>query len=181
MKEIWRDIKGYKGFYQVSNYGRIKSLDRLIRHRIGVFSNLKERILKPLFVGRTREQKKVELHKNSLGKMFLISRLVATAFIPNPLNKPQVNHIDNNPGNNKVENLEWVTAVENMQHSVRQERNAYGERNGLSKLKEKDIVSIRKLYKNFSRIFNTYTLAKIYEVDQSSISLIVNKKIWKHI
>jgi len=89
--------------------------------------------------------------------------------------------VSNNPGNNKVENLEWVTAVENMQHAVKQGRIACGERQGLSKLKKQDVINIRNVYSKFSRNSNTNTLAKQYKVGQAVIWEIVNNRNWKHI
>lgn len=93
MEEIWKDIEGYEGLYQVSNMGRVKSLKNDI-------------ILKPYIL---RGYEKVLLYKNKKRKHFQIHRLVAMAFIPNPDNKPQVNHKDENKTNNCVDNLEWCT------------------------------------------------------------------------
>ena len=112
MNEIWRDVVGYEGLYQVSNLGRVKSLNY---HIYG-----KERILKPgnssggYFV--------VSLCKNSKRKPFYIHRLVATAFIPNPNNKPEVNNKDENKTNNRVDNLEWMTSKENINFGTHNER-----------------------------------------------------------
>ena len=94
MEEIWKDIEGYEGLYQVSNLGRVRSLRRNIILRQSIERNGYERIL---------------LYKNKGYKHFLIHRLVATAFIPNPNNLPQVNHKDENKLNNCVDNLEWCT------------------------------------------------------------------------
>ena len=100
MEEIWRDIDGYEGLYQVSNKGRVKSL------KYG-----KERILRPGW--KTGGYLFVILCKNGNQSKQRIHRLVAQAFIPNPNNKPQVNHLDENKKNNCVDNLEWATAKEN--------------------------------------------------------------------
>lgn len=108
-EEFWKDIKGYEGLYQVSNLGRVKSLKRG-----------SERILKP----RVKSSGYIEvvLYKNSKPKNIRVNRLVAQTFIPNPEDKPQVNHIDEDKTNNMVSNLEWVTAKENMNHGTRNER-----------------------------------------------------------
>lgn len=113
MEEIWRDIVGFEDYYQISNYGRVKSLKKKTRN--GHCKNdkiLKERIDKKGYVhyalkkdGKTYEKK--------------AHRLVAEAFIENIYNKPQVNHIDGNKRNNYVENLEWVTNGENQAHSYK--------------------------------------------------------------
>ena len=109
MKEIWKDIKEYKGLYQVSNLGRVKSFPRKGTH------TTQERILK--FGKTNKDYVIVILKKNNINKAFSIHRLVAQSFIPNLENKPQVNHIDGNKKNNNVNNLEWCTNLENRQHA----------------------------------------------------------------
>jgi len=116
--EEWKDIKGYEGLYQVSSYGRIKSIDRPIPYK---GRSDKNRIIKGKMKVPTTTDKgylKVTIFKNGKGKTREIQRIVAETFIPNPLNKEQVNHIDGNKTNNHVENLEWATVHENMWHSV---------------------------------------------------------------
>ena len=100
MEEIWKDIDGYEGLYQISNLGNVKSLN--YRNQ-GI-----ERILTPKCNNAGRLW--VELARNGDRKPMLIHRLVAMAFIPNPNGYPQVNHMDENPKNNRVDNLEWCTA-----------------------------------------------------------------------
>lgn len=119
MEEIWKDINGYEGYYQVSNFGNIKSLERIIENsgtHTGYYK-IKERVLKP------RENKKrsgyyeLSLKKDGVEKRFKVHRLVACAFIDNPDNKTEVNHIDGDKSNNHVSNLEWVTGKENKEHA----------------------------------------------------------------
>ena len=120
MEEQWKDIiiekngiiYDYTGLYQVSNLGRVKSL--------GNDKTRKEKILKPKI--NNNGYLKVGLYKNGKVKIFLVHRLVATAFIPNPDNLPVVNHRDENPSNNSVENLEWCTAKYNINYGTRNER-----------------------------------------------------------
>ena len=106
--EEWRDIKGYEGKYMVSNLGRFKSLNY---RRTG-----KEKILEgyPDKDGYLY----VNLCKDGKGKQCMIHRLVAMAFIPNPDNLPEVNHKDENPKNNRVENLEWCSRQYNVDYSL---------------------------------------------------------------
>ena len=106
MEEIWKDIKGYEGLYKVSNLGKIKSLKRNINKR-----KCDEIIKKPSILPKGYLQ--MALCKNGNTKYTSIHRLVAEAFIPNPYNLPCVNHKDNNPQNNVVSNLEWITYKDN--------------------------------------------------------------------
>lgn len=110
MKEIWKDILGYEGLYQVSNLGNVKSLPKLCGHR-----PTKERLVTQC---EQKKYKRVTLCKNNVLKKVSVHRLVANAFIPNPENKPCVNHKDENPSNNNVENLEWVTCKENTNYGT---------------------------------------------------------------
>lgn len=102
MEEEWRDVPNYEGLYQVSNLGRVKSFAR--KYCI-------ERILKT--INSSKGYLIVNLCKNKKHKQFLVHRLVAEAFIPNPENKPCIDHIDTNKENNKITNLRWVTNKEN--------------------------------------------------------------------
>lgn len=113
MEEIWKDIEGYEGLYKVSNIGNL-------------YSNYVKRNLQLSLDGYGYTQ--VILRKNSSGKRHLLHRLVAQAFIQKPENKPQVNHIDEDKTNNRVDNLEWVTAKENINHGTRTERQVYTQR-----------------------------------------------------
>lgn len=110
--EIWKDINGYEGYYQISNKGNVRSLDRFdgVHDRQGT-------IIKPSL--KQNGYLQVGLRKHSTRKWIGIHRLVAIHFIENPDNKPQVNHIDGNKQNNNVENLEWVTAKENQNHAAK--------------------------------------------------------------
>ena len=119
-KEVWKDITGYEGLYQVSNLSRVKSLDRYKKAKSGKLYIRKGRVLKSIINGSKYYQ--VCLYKNNTQKIILVHRLVAKAFIPNPDNKPQINHIDNNPSNNNISNLEWTTQSENIRHADKQGR-----------------------------------------------------------
>lgn len=110
--EEWKDIKGYEGLYQVSNLGRVKRLK-------GKYMK-SERILKQ--VNAYNGYIVVCLCKHNKHKNFKVHRLVAEAFIPNPENKPTVNHIDEDKTNNVVSNLEWATMKEQNNHGTRTQR-----------------------------------------------------------
>ena len=120
MTEIWRDIKGYEGLYQVSNLGNVKSLPRLLIYSDGQKHYYKEKILKP--TNHSRGYLKVILCDNGIHKQFYVHRLVAEAFIPNPFNLPQVNHIDEDKTNNRVSNLEWCDSQYNNNYGTARKR-----------------------------------------------------------
>lgn len=111
MKEIWKDIKGYEGKYQISNLGNVRSIERWIFNGHGM-QLLKSKILKPQ---RSHEYLCVFLYnENVQRRRFKIHRLVAENFIPNPNNYPMVLHGDNNPKNNNLSNLRWGTQSHNI-------------------------------------------------------------------
>lgn len=114
MKEIWKDIKNYEGIYQVSNLGNVKVLDRKV-YNSKVLCKRKGRNFK--LNKNARGYIVINLTKNHITKSYLLHRLVAQAFISNPENLPQVNHIDENKENNNVNNLEWCTAKYNINYS----------------------------------------------------------------
>src|SRR5882762_2179407 len=114
-KEIWKGIRKYIGYYQVSNRGRIKSLYRIIIDRDGYSQTWPERILKPAKIGSKKKELYlgVNLHKNGKAKTTKIHILVATYFVSNPKKLQQVNHKDRDKENNNDWNLEWVDNREN--------------------------------------------------------------------
>ena len=109
MDEIWKDIEGYEGDYQVSNLGRVRSLDKYRNGRNGAQVFCKGKILKP-FKSGPANYLTIALGRK---KKAYIHRLVAIAFIQNPLNKKEVDHINCNITDNTIENLRWVTRKEN--------------------------------------------------------------------
>lgn len=140
--EIWKDIEGYEGLYEVSSLGRVRSLDRID----GAGHLRKGKILKPKL--EPSGYLRVTLHKESIGKCFRINRLVASAFIPNPNGYPVVNHRDEDKTNDRADNLEWCTVRYNNNYGTRNERIVQTKINNgtyneyLVNLKKKDV----KLY-----------------------------------
>lgn len=122
IKEIWKDIKGYEGLYQVSNLGRVKRLAGSVMSIKGCLMPFPEKIKAPL-KGNGRYYV-VWLYKGNVGSRIRIHRLVAEAFVPNPEGKPEVDHIDTDTHNNVATNLRWVTRSENLMNpTTRRKRN----------------------------------------------------------
>ena len=185
MNELWRDVRGYDGKYSVSNLGRIRSNDRTVKNWPRGERFIKGKIIgeKIIFKGKiwyvfadlrksNRERKRAQVH-----------RLVAEAFIPNPNNKPCVNHIDGIKNNNLVENLEWCTHKENMEHASRlglmpKGTSGPGEKSPAAKLNNEQVVEIKK------RILSgegCRDIARDFPVGESAIGEIAAGRSWAHI
>lgn len=158
MEEIWKDIQGYEGLYQVSNLGRIKTFSK--------FNNTKKEIMKQkLLFGYLL----VNLYKNGKLKTCRVHRLVAQAFIPNTENKPQINHINGIKTDNRVENLEWATRSENMKHAFK---------NGLVKNNSNSINAMKKANeKHIIQLKNNIVVKEFENVAQASKELNICKNL----
>lgn len=113
MEEIWKDIEGYEGLYQVSNLGRVRSINHYRNNNTSGYVQ-KGRILKQTL---TANYMYIKLSRNGKTKAFRVHRLVAEMFIPNPEKKPYINHLNAIRTDNRVSNLEWCTQSENVKHS----------------------------------------------------------------
>lgn len=175
-KEVWKNIYGYEGYYQVSSMGRVRSFKKKGRAE-GISKN--PIILNPKKSGNG--YKKIYLWNNGKYDNCLIHRLVASAFIPNPENKPTVNHKDNNGLNNHVKNLEWCTYKENTKHAVENGymSNQKGSGNYSSKLTEKEVLEIREMYQ--SKKLSKHKIADIFSVSWQTVHLIATEKTWTHV
>lgn len=182
MIEEWKDVVGYEGLYQVSNLGRVKRLPKQLRYEVkdsregfrnqGVYdvvTNLKEKILKNTYVDKGYLA--VGLRKDMVTKNIRVHRLVAIAFIPNPENKPEVNHMDGVKGNNRLDNLEWVTGKENNDHAL---STGLGKDN-TPKLCEEDVKWIVDNVKRGCRTYGVMSMCKKYGVKAEKIRKIMDK------
>jgi hypothetical protein len=174
--EIWKDINEFIGYYQISNYGRIKSLSRMIHNGKGYFLS-EEKILSPVLDSSGHCQ--VHLHNDTGRKTLLVHRLVGAAFLPNPLNLPQINHIDGNPENNHLNNLEWCDNSHNQKHAFALGLQCnMGQNHPKTNFVDTDILEIRKLRKLGTK---NKDIAEMYGVCPSTISAITRSVNWSHI
>ena len=195
--ELWKDVKSYEGFedfYMVSSLGRVKSKDRYVINRWKGETFISGKVLTPAI---SKGYPVVQLNKNSIVKSVKVHRLVALAFISNPHDKQTVNHKNGDKTDNRVINLEWSTVRENLVHALDTNLrvNLYGENHNMAKLSKDRVLLIREMWdfsekdrieKGFSRLdkrrsFSLTWLGKCFRVAISHISLIVKRKIWKHI
>ncbi len=167
--EIWEDVEGYEGLYEVSNFGRVKSFAK----------SRKGRILTPSFekTGYTR----VILSKDCDHKKFSIHRLVAMAFVPNPEDKPEVNHIDGNKLNNYFENLEWVTTSENQKHSLKIGIAKEGAEHPDAKFTPEQVRYIREVCKINDPEYSAGALARKFNVGRTAILNVFYGRTYKNI
>lgn len=164
--EVWKPIINFEGLYEISNFGRVKSLGN---NKYKVDKIIKHCISKNGYAYCT-------LWINCKQKKYKIHRLIAIHFIPNPENKPFINHIDSNRMNNSIENLEWCTQKENIHHAINNGRMDFnGEKNPSAKLNKSDVYNIKKLHNNLVSIKD---LSTKYSVSDVSIRNIINDKTW---
>lgn len=175
--EIWMPIDNFEGYYSISNLGRIKSHSRYQKMKNGTIRFQKEIVM----IQRIdhRGYLRVVLNKGEIHKLCLIHRYVGFAFIPNPENKKEINHIFGRTRCNVFCELEWNTGLENQTHARRVGLiNQHGENSVNSKFKNEDIINIRLLHKNK---ISVSLIAEMYNTNPSGIYRIVNRERWKHI
>lgn len=174
--EVWEDIEGYEGYYQVSDLGRVKGVKRICKTWNG-YRGVPETIIVGSLDKRGYPQ--VNLSISDITECYKVHRLVAIAFIPNPDNKPDVNHKDGVKTNNFKDNLEWNTKKENTQHAHRTglARGRRGEEHGQTNLTEIQAIDIKYNHNGKTGV----ELARMYGITTSSVSAIRTGKRWKYI
>ena len=179
MKEQWKEIKGNREIYEVSSLGNVRTKDREgARGR-----HIKGHIL--IQRDNSNGYLRCVMNVDGKGKSYLVHRLVADLFIPNPNNKPFVNHVDGNKHNNLVDNLEWCTRSENEKHAwkigLKRDTATKGELHGMHKLSRKNVEYIRNHHVRNGGNMKTGELARIFNVNSQKITDIVSKRIWRSI
>jgi len=180
MEEEWRELKGSRETYLISNLGNVKTKERIGARGYHVCSHEFSKS------HNSSGYLRVSLTIDDKRKSYFIHRLVAKLFIPNPENKEYVNHKDGNKENNRADNLEWVTRSENEKHAWRiglksaETSGAKGERHGMHKLTQNQVDYIRSVYKRFDKMYGSKPLAERFDVSQQTITDIVNFRSWKH-
>lgn len=177
--EIWKPIKDWEFLYEVSNLGRVKSLERKVSAKNGAKRTVKERILK---FNDSRGYLLVHLSKSQHNtKGYKVHRLVAEAFIPNPQGKPCVNHINGIKTDNRVENLEWVTHLENSRHATDTGllNPAKGESSGKSVLCKEEVLEICNILDEGKLPYSK--IASKFGISCSGIEFINSGRTWNHL
>ncbi len=168
--EVWKAVVGYDGFYEVSNIGRVRGLDRITKGR-----GDSERLKKGAYLSLNKRggYTLAPLWRDGKCTIVGVHRLVAIAFIGNPNNKPQVNHLNSIRNDNRTANLEWCTCSENLIHASENGRLLKGDNHPKTKVTFKNADSIRDRY---AEGFSMRDLAKMFLVDTKLIWNVINNK-----
>ena len=166
MEESWKPVVGYEGLYEVSDLGRVRSLDRVVKGKRNSKWERKGRILQQ--ANRGNGYYAVGLYKSGTQKMYHVHRLVAVAFIPNPFNKPCVNHLDENKQNNAISNLEWATHKENTNWGSCVERSA--------KASSKPVLQFTKAGEFLAEFYGAREAERATGVREQGISRCANRQ-----
>lgn len=169
--EIWKQIKGYN--YKVSNHGRIISSIYRPCHIISKGDILLRNVI------TSKGYCVVSLYKDRKVKQRRVHQLVLEAFVDNPLDLPSINHKDGNPLNNHIDNLEWCTSSYNQQHAYDTglRKPPRGEKNGMAKLDEDDVLFIR----TFKALFSEQELRDMFNLSVPGLRHIIRRTRWKHV
>lgn len=165
MMENWANIQGYEDNYEISSSGKIRRRERVATYKNGKVVKYKVKLLKLIL--DEDGYFKINLYKDDKMSTYRVNRLVAIHFIPNPLNLPQVNHLDGNKQNNNDWNLEWCDVYHNLDHSYK---------NNLKKTKltKENVIEIKNMYKTGN--FTQKEIGCIFNVNKEHINGIINNR-----
>ena len=173
MEEIWKNVRNYEGYYQASNLGRVKSLGKYITAVHNSVRFVPGRVLK---ITHRADYCYVSLYVKAVCEILSVHSIVATIFIPNPKNKPEVNHKDFNKTNNNINNLEWCTKEENRAHAIKHNRLPRGEAHVNSKLNDFKVRVIRRC-----NDLTPTEIGRVFGVGYGTISCVLARKTWNHL
>ena len=168
MQEIWKNIDGFEGYYEVSNFGNVRSLDRVVINK----NNFKRKISGTILSLNTGHNGYYfcRLSKNGKHTCVRVNRLVARAFLPNPNNLPFVNHLDFNKKNNNIHNLQWISLEDNVHHSISR----------MYKNLNIDSNMVREIFILFHKHNESISgLMKKFRMKRWAVSNIIHRKSWK--
>lgn len=171
--EVWRPIPGFETIYFASSFGKIKRVESFVRC-CNWKRRVRERILRP----SKRKYLIIVLSNDGVDYSKTVHGIVAKLFVPNPENKPCVNHKDGDKYNNIWTNLEWVTYQENTDHAILLGWNNKGSLHPMAKLNESDVVKVRQMYYGGENIKNISTY---FSVHRETISAIISGRTWGHV
>ena len=186
MQEIWKDIKGFEGLYKVSNLGKVKRIKRKIKNQY-IFKGEKD--INYILKGNKNQKGylQVKLFKDDEAKNYLIHRLVAETFIPNPNNYSQINHIDENKQNNCIDNLEWCTCNYNNNYGTKKQRLKLNHNPIIYNYVRKPVIQYDKDMNKIAEFISIIDANKVTKISFSNISSVCSGKrrtaggyIWKY-
>lgn len=176
---IWKPVKGYEDYYEVSNHGEVRTIERYVE--LPTYKYLKkQKILTQFTDGKGYMHVKLYDGKGN-PKSITVHRIVALTFLEKPDNCIEVNHVDYVKNNNHVSNLKWSTRAENVKHAylARDPKTYKGSGNKNSKLTEEQVIQMREEYKTGK--FTYKQLAEKYLVGTTLVGYIVKNQVWKHV